>query len=112
MIVLEGTGRLVTGGARLDETEVSVNPTAPPLAPRNCLFLSKGNVLIVPPNVPHQLVPTGNSAIVLITIHLPSIPGGISVVPGTPELAQNRLEPTGRIGDDPAFGAARLPMPV
>jgi CRP-like cAMP-binding protein/mannose-6-phosphate isomerase-like protein (cupin superfamily) len=90
MILLEGTGKLVTGGTLAGERVAGVNSTASARAADNCRSLSKGDVLIVPANTPYQLVPTGGSAIVLITIHLPSVPsaGGASLVPRASELVQ------------------------
>jgi len=54
MVVLEGTGNIVTGG--------------------NSQAVAKGDMLIVPANTPHQVIPTGGAPIVLMTMHVPHPP--------------------------------------
>ena len=37
-------------------------------------FWHEANMLIVPANTPHQVIPTGGAPIVLMTLHVPSAP--------------------------------------
>jgi len=86
MIVLEGTGKVVTGGMLVYENHTNSNS----ISGGASRSLSKGDVLVVPANTPHQIAATGGAAIVLLIIHLPSMPsaGGASLVPRASELAQ------------------------
>ena len=54
IVVLEGTGNIVTGG--------------------NSQAVVKGDMLIVPANTPHQVIPTGGAPIILMTMHVPYPP--------------------------------------
>ena len=75
MVVLEGTGNIVTGGKMVDEKRVnSANLSAPSIAGGNSQAVVKGDMLIVPANVPHQVIPTGGAPIVLMTLHVPHPP--------------------------------------
>lgn len=88
MIVLEGTGKLVTGGILVDESRTSSNMTS--ISGGASRSLSKGDVLVVPANTPHQIVPAGGTPIVLLIIHFPSMPSvddGGSLVPRAGELS-------------------------
>jgi mannose-6-phosphate isomerase-like protein (cupin superfamily) len=75
MVVLEGTGNIVTGGKLVDEKRTNVaNLTGTSIADGKSEAVVKGDMLIVPANTPHQVVPTGGAPIVLMTLHVPSTP--------------------------------------
>jgi mannose-6-phosphate isomerase-like protein (cupin superfamily) len=75
MVVLDGTGNIVTGGKIVDEKRVNAaNLSGPSIADGNSQAVVKGDMLIVPANTPHQVIPTGGAPIVLMTLHVPSTP--------------------------------------
>jgi mannose-6-phosphate isomerase-like protein (cupin superfamily) len=75
MVVLEGTGDIVTGGKLVDEKRTNANNlSGPSIAGGNSQAVVKGDMLIVPANTPHQLIPTGGAPIVLMTMHVPYPP--------------------------------------
>ena len=77
MVVLEGTGNIVTGGKLVDEKRVnSANLSGPSIADGHSQAVVKGDTIIVPANTPHQVIPTGGAPIVLMTLHVPSAPAG------------------------------------
>ncbi len=72
MIVLEGTGNIVTGGKLVDEKRNNANNLGgSSIAGGNSQAVVKGDMLIVPANTPHQVIPTGGAPIVLMTMHVP-----------------------------------------
>jgi mannose-6-phosphate isomerase-like protein (cupin superfamily) len=74
MVVLEGTGNIVTGGKLVDEKRTNANNLGgSSIAGGNSQAVVKGDMLIVPSNTPHQVIPTGG-AIVLMTLHVPHPP--------------------------------------
>jgi mannose-6-phosphate isomerase-like protein (cupin superfamily) len=77
MVVLEGTGNIVTGGKVVDEKRLNANNLGgPSIADGKSQAVVKGDMLIVPANTPHQVIPTGGAPIVLMTLHVPSAPAG------------------------------------
>ena len=77
MLVLEGTGNIVTGGKIVDEKRLNANNLGgPSIADGHSQAVVKGDMLIVPANTPHQVIPTGGAPIVLMTLHVPSTPAG------------------------------------
>ena len=75
MVVLEGTGNIVTGGKLVDEKRTNANNLGgPSIAGGNSQAVVKGDMLIVPANTPHQVIPTGGAPIVLMTLHVPHPP--------------------------------------
>src|SRR5262249_15860717 len=75
MVVLEGAGNIVTGGKIVDEKRVNAaNLSGPSIADGNSQAVVKGDMLIVPANTPHQVIPTGGAPIVLMTLQVPSTP--------------------------------------
>jgi mannose-6-phosphate isomerase-like protein (cupin superfamily) len=75
MVVLEGTGDIVTGGKLVDEKRTNANNlSGPSIAGGNSQAVVKGDMLIVPANTPHQVIPTGGAPIVLMTMHVPYPP--------------------------------------
>jgi mannose-6-phosphate isomerase-like protein (cupin superfamily) len=57
--VLEGTGNIVTGGKLVDEKRNNANNLGgSSIAGRNSQAVVKGDMLIVPANTPHQVIPT------------------------------------------------------
>ena len=75
MVVLAGTGDIVTGGRIVDEKRVNAaNLAGPAIADGKSQSVAKGDMLIVPANTPHQVIPTGGAPIVLMTLHVPSAP--------------------------------------
>jgi mannose-6-phosphate isomerase-like protein (cupin superfamily) len=75
MVVLEGTGNIVTGGKLVDEKRNNANNLGgSSIAGGSSQAVVKGDMLIVPANVPHQVIPTGGAPIVLMTLHVPHPP--------------------------------------
>jgi mannose-6-phosphate isomerase-like protein (cupin superfamily) len=75
MIVLQGTGNIVTGGKLVDEKRNNANNLGgSSITGGNSQTVVKGDMLIVPANTPHQVIPTGGAPIVLMTLHVPSAP--------------------------------------
>ena len=75
MVVLEGTGDIVTGGKLADEKRTNANNlSGSSITGGNTQAVVKGDMLIVPANTPHQVIPTGGAPIVLMTLHVPHPP--------------------------------------
>jgi len=75
MIVLEGTGDIVTGGKLAEEKRTNANNlSGSSITGGNSQAVVKGDMLIVPSNTPHQVIPTGGAPIVLMTLHVPYPP--------------------------------------
>ena len=71
-VVLQGTGDIITGGKLVNEKRVNAaNLTGTDIADGQTHHVVKGDVLIVPNNTPHQVVPTGGAPIVVMTMHVP-----------------------------------------
>jgi mannose-6-phosphate isomerase-like protein (cupin superfamily) len=75
MVVLQGTGNIVTGGKLVDEKRNNANNLGgSSITGGNSQAVVKGDTLIVPANTPHQVIPTGGAPIVLMTLHVPHPP--------------------------------------
>jgi mannose-6-phosphate isomerase-like protein (cupin superfamily) len=75
MVVLEGAGNIVTGGKLVDEKRNNANNLGgSSITGGNSQAVVKGDMLIVPANTPHQVIPTGGAPIVLMTLHVPHPP--------------------------------------
>ena len=75
MVVLDGTGNIVTGGKLVDEKRNNANNLGgSSITGGKSQAVVKGDMLIVPANTPHQVIPTGGAPIVLITMHVPFPP--------------------------------------
>jgi|SRR5262249_30124424 len=71
-VVLQGTGDIITGGKLVNEKRVNAaNLTGSDIADGQTHHVVKGDVLIVPNNTPHQVIPTGGAPIVVMTMHVP-----------------------------------------
>ncbi len=71
MVVLEGSGTIVTGGKLVDEKRTNAaNLNGSSIADGKPQAVTKGDLLIVPENTPHQVIPSGGP-IVLMTMHVP-----------------------------------------
>jgi len=74
-VVLQGTGDIITGGKLVNEKRVNAaNLSGSDIADGQTHHVVKGDVLMVPNNTPHQVVPTGGAPIVVMTMHVP-LPG-------------------------------------
>jgi len=77
MVVLEGTGNIITGGKIVDEKRVNANNlSGPSIAGGTDHNVVKGDMILIPANTPHQVVPSGGAPIVLMTLHVPFPPAG------------------------------------
>jgi mannose-6-phosphate isomerase-like protein (cupin superfamily) len=75
MVVIEGTGNIVTGGKLVEEKRNNANNLGgSSITGGNSQSVAKGDMLIVPANTPHQVIPTGGAPIVLMTMHVPHPP--------------------------------------
>jgi mannose-6-phosphate isomerase-like protein (cupin superfamily) len=71
MVVLEGTGNIVTGGKLVNEKRNNANNLGgDSITGGNSQAVVKGDMLIVPANTAHQVIPTGGAPIVLMTMHV------------------------------------------
>ena len=71
MVVLQGTGNIVTGGKLVNEKRNNAaNLGGDSITGGNSQSVVKGDTLIVPANTPHQVIPTGGAPIVLMTMHV------------------------------------------
>jgi mannose-6-phosphate isomerase-like protein (cupin superfamily) len=77
MVVLQGTGNIVTGGKLVEEKRNNANNLGgSSITGGKSQAVVKGDMLIVPANTPHQVIPTGGAPIVLMTLHVPDPPAG------------------------------------
>ena len=75
MVVLQGAGNIVTGGKVVDEKRNNANNLGgSSITGGNSQAVVVGDMLIVPANTPHQVIPTGGAPIVLMTLHVPHPP--------------------------------------
>jgi mannose-6-phosphate isomerase-like protein (cupin superfamily) len=75
MVVLEGTGNIITGGKLVDEKRVNANNlSGPSIADGTSHDVVKGDMILIPANTPHQVIPSGGAPIVLMTMHVPFPP--------------------------------------
>jgi len=71
-VVLQGTGNIVTGGKLVEEKRVNAaNLSGPSISDGHSQSVVKGDMRIVPPNTPHQVIPSGGAPIVVMTMHVP-----------------------------------------
>jgi mannose-6-phosphate isomerase-like protein (cupin superfamily) len=72
MVVLEGSGIIVTDGKLVDEKRVNANNLrGSSIADSVSHQVVKGDMIIIPNNTPHQVIPSGGAPIVLMTMHVP-----------------------------------------
>jgi mannose-6-phosphate isomerase-like protein (cupin superfamily) len=77
MVVLDGSGDIVTGGKIVDEKRVNANNlSGPSIANGESHPVVKGDMIFIPANTPHQVTPAGGAPIVLMTMHVPYPPTG------------------------------------
>ncbi len=75
MVVLQGTGNIITGGKLVDGKQVNAyNMSGPSIAGGQDHNVVKGDMILIPPNTPHQVMPSGGAPIVLMTMHVPYPP--------------------------------------
>jgi mannose-6-phosphate isomerase-like protein (cupin superfamily) len=75
MVVLSGTGNIITGGTLVDGKQVNAyNMSGPSIAGGQDHNVVKGDMILIPPNTPHQVTPSGGAPIVLMTMHVPYPP--------------------------------------
>jgi mannose-6-phosphate isomerase-like protein (cupin superfamily) len=75
MIVLQGAGNIVTGGKLVGEKRNNANNLGgSSIAGGHSQTVVKGDMLIVPANTPHQVIPAAGEPIVLMTMHVPHPP--------------------------------------
>ena len=72
MVVVEGTGTVVTGGKLVNETRTNAaNRAGPSIEGGQSREIGPGDVILVPENVAHQVIPGSGQEIVIISIHMP-----------------------------------------
>ena len=77
MVVLDGSGDIVTGGKIVDGKRVNANNfSGPSIANGESHPVVKGDMIFIPANTPHQVTPAGGAPIVLMTMHVPYPPAG------------------------------------
>ena len=74
-VVLQGRGNIVTGGKLVDEKRVNANNlSGTSIADGASHNVAVGDMLLVPANTPHQVIPAGGKPIVVMTMHVPYPP--------------------------------------
>jgi len=74
-VVLQGAGDIVTGGKLAEEKRVNANNlSGSSITGGHSQRVAVGDMLIVPANTPHQVIPTGGAPIVVMTMHVPYPP--------------------------------------
>ena len=72
MYVVQGSGTVVTGGKLVDEKRTNAaNLNGTSITGGASQAVVMGDVLIVPENTPHQVIPGAGGPIVLMTVHMP-----------------------------------------
>jgi mannose-6-phosphate isomerase-like protein (cupin superfamily) len=72
MVVLQGTGDIVTEGKLVDEKRVNANNlSGSAIKDGKSHPVVKGDMILIPANSPHQVIPSGGAPIVLMTMHVP-----------------------------------------
>jgi mannose-6-phosphate isomerase-like protein (cupin superfamily) len=72
MVVLAGTGNIVTEGKLVDEKRVNANNlSGSSISGGVTHAVVKGDMILIPASTPHQVIPTGGAPIVLMTMHVP-----------------------------------------
>jgi mannose-6-phosphate isomerase-like protein (cupin superfamily) len=75
MVVLQGAGDIITGGTLVDGKQVNAyNMSGPSISGGQDYNVVKGDMILIPPNTPHQVTPSGGAPIVLMTMHVPYPP--------------------------------------
>jgi len=74
-VVLQGKGNILTGGKLVDEKRVNANNlSGSSISDGEAHNVVVGDVLMVPANTPHQVIPAGGKPIVVMTMHVPYPP--------------------------------------
>jgi mannose-6-phosphate isomerase-like protein (cupin superfamily) len=77
MVVLVGTGNIITGGKLVNEKRNNANNLGgTAIEGGDDHPVVKGDMIFIPSNTPHQVVPSGDAPIVLMTMHVPYPPAG------------------------------------
>jgi mannose-6-phosphate isomerase-like protein (cupin superfamily) len=77
MVVLQGSGTIITEGKIVDEKRVNAyNLSGPSISGGNSHAVVTGDTIFIPPNTPHQVIAGGGAPIVLMTMHVPYPPTG------------------------------------
>ena len=72
MVVLQGTGTIVTEGKLVNEKRVNAyNLSGSSISGGTPHPVVVGDMILIPPNTPHQVTPSGGAPIVLMTMHVP-----------------------------------------
>jgi mannose-6-phosphate isomerase-like protein (cupin superfamily) len=75
MVVLQGTGTIVTGGTLVEERRNNANNRGgSSIANGKSQQVGVGDMLLVPANTAHQVIPGGGQPIVLMTMHVADPP--------------------------------------
>jgi mannose-6-phosphate isomerase-like protein (cupin superfamily) len=75
MVVLDGTGDIVTGGTLVNEKRTNAsNRSGTSIKDGTSHKVAKGDMILIPANSPHQVIPGGGAPIVLMTMHTPFPP--------------------------------------
>jgi mannose-6-phosphate isomerase-like protein (cupin superfamily) len=75
IVVLDGAGDILTDGTLVDGKRVNAaNLSGPGIANGVSHLAVKGDMILIPPNTPHQIIPSDGKPIVLMTMHVPYPP--------------------------------------
>lgn len=90
IMVLDGAGTITTGGSLVGATTANGNISGSDIAGGTARHMVKGDMLMVPQNVAHMMVPDAGAPFVLATLHLARTGEPAPVAgraPATPKLA-------------------------
>lgn len=72
MYVIEGAGTVTMGGQMVNPTRPNpTNQSAPSISGGTDTQVAKGDFIMVPHGVPHQITAVSGGALVLMTLHMP-----------------------------------------
>jgi mannose-6-phosphate isomerase-like protein (cupin superfamily) len=72
-VFVEGSGTFTMGGSLVDAKRTDpANSSGTAITGGNSFHVAKGDVLIVPAGVAHQVAPDAGTAVTMITMHMPS----------------------------------------
>lgn len=75
MVVLQGTGNILTDGKLVGEKRTNAaNRSGTGIENGVSHNVVKGDMILIPANTPHQVIPAGGQPIVLMTMHVPFPP--------------------------------------
>ena len=96
VMVLDGAGTIITGGTLVNPiTAANGNISGSDIAGGTVLHAMKGDIVFVPQQTPHQMIPDAGGTLVLATLHVPRTAEPAPVAgkpPATPKLVNRAAD--------------------